>query len=428
MKPVFIYCDIVKFQNNDYKIFKVDFSNGDNLESVFFRKSKDYYITSMSSFITLKQDLKELKHYDDIKKITEISNEILKNGIKHLYKEKLLEATLEDIDQKIELQPDKSNRGLSVHAVEFFDEQTKTKGLVYVYSPYEELKKYGLKFVNKGKNIYKYTINMKDENEKLYLEKKLFFDKKKAIDEIIKEIDRKNTIFYKYNGELVPVKLSISDYFYRKIEEAPNFDMKKHLKSSTGTFSYYIYHGLFENNKSYNHLIMKGYGNNPNAKYPLLFTTIGVLIGGDIEYYITPELYARNKSIFKNLNEIPAIDITSTLLTRIRTLLNDPSFSVSKIYGFKNLFHTGRQTISYNDIILPEFNVSVKIKSPKKVNDVFKNTFESTYNLSDNKTYSSQKTSTPSSDQRIKTIKENAPEKIESSELLGKSDYLKKLS
>ena len=167
----------------------------------------------MSSFITLKQDLKELKHYDDIKKITEISNEILKNGIKHLYKEKLLEATLEDIDQKIELQPDKSNIGLSVHVVDFFDEQTKTKGLVYVYSPYEELKKNGLKFVNKGKNIYKHSINMKDEKEKLYLKKKLFFDKKKAIDEIIKEIDRKNTIFYKYNGELVPVKLSISDYF-----------------------------------------------------------------------------------------------------------------------------------------------------------------------------------------------------------------------
>ena len=213
MKPVFIYCDIVKFQNNDYKIFKVDFSNGDNLESVFFRKNKDYYITSMSSFITLEQDLKVLKHYDDIKKISEISNEILKNGIEHLYEEKVLEATLEDIDQKIELQPDKSNTGLSVHVVDFFDDQTKTKGLVYVYSPYEELKKNGLKFVNKGKNIYKHSINMKDEKEKLYLKKKLFFDKKKAIDEIIKEIDRKNTIFYKYNGELVPVKLSISDYF-----------------------------------------------------------------------------------------------------------------------------------------------------------------------------------------------------------------------
>ena len=141
MEPVFICCDKVKFQNDNYKIFKVDFSDGDNLEGVFFRKNRDYYITSLSCFITLEQNLKELEYYDHIKKISKISNEILKNGIEHLYKEKVLEVTLEDIDQKIEFQPDKSNRGLSVHTVEFFDEQTKTKGLVYVYSPYKELKK-----------------------------------------------------------------------------------------------------------------------------------------------------------------------------------------------------------------------------------------------------------------------------------------------
>ena len=249
MEPVFIYCDKVKFQNNNYKIFKVDFSDGDNL-GVFFRKNRDYYITSLSCFITLEQNLKELEYYDNIKKISEISNQILKNGIEHLYEE-VLEVTLEDINQKIEFQPDKSNRGLSVHAVEFFDEQTKTKGLVYVYSPYEELKKYGLKFVNKGKNTYKYTIDMKEENEKLYLEKKLFFDKKKAIDEIIKETDRKNTFFYRYRGEIFPIKLALSREFFKKIEDAPNFDMKKHLKSSSGTFSYYIYHGLSDNNKTF---------------------------------------------------------------------------------------------------------------------------------------------------------------------------------
>ena len=193
MEPAFIYCDKVKFQNDKYKIFKVDFSNGDNLEGVLFRKNRDYYITSLSCFITLEQNLKELEYYDDIKKISEISNEILKNGIEHLYEEKVLEVTL-----KIEFQPDKSNRGLSVPAVEFFDEQTKTKGLVYIYSPYEELKKYGLKFVNKGKNTYKYTIDMKEENEKLYLEKKLFFDKKKVIDEIKKKQIEKIHFFYRF--------------------------------------------------------------------------------------------------------------------------------------------------------------------------------------------------------------------------------------
>ena len=40
MEPVFIYYDKVKFQNDDYKIFKVDFSDGDNLEGVFFQKKQ----------------------------------------------------------------------------------------------------------------------------------------------------------------------------------------------------------------------------------------------------------------------------------------------------------------------------------------------------------------------------------------------------
>ena len=96
----------------------------------------------MSCFITLEQDLKELTRYDDIKKISEISNKILKNGIEHLYVEKVLEVILEDVGQKFEFQPEKSKRGLSVHAVEFFDEDTKRKRVVYVYSSYEELKVY----------------------------------------------------------------------------------------------------------------------------------------------------------------------------------------------------------------------------------------------------------------------------------------------
>ena len=197
----------------------------------------------MSCFITLEQDLKELKYYDDLKKISEISNKILKNGIEHLYEEKVLEVTLENVEQKIEFQPEKTKRGLSVHAVEFFDEETKRKRVVYVYSSYEELKVYGLKFENKGKSVYKYTIDMIGENEKLCIEKKLFFDKKKAIEEIAKATDRKNVIFMRYNGELYATKLELAKYFYRKIEEAPNFDMKKRLTSSSANFSYYLYYG-----------------------------------------------------------------------------------------------------------------------------------------------------------------------------------------
>ena len=209
MDPVFIYYDKVNFQN-DYKVFKVDFSDGDNLQAVFFKKTRDYYLTSMSCFITLEQDLKELTHYDDIKKISEISNKILKNGIEHLYEEKVLEVILEDVGQKFEFQPEKSKRGLSVRAVEFFDEDTKRKRVVYVYSPYEELKAYGLNFENreKGKSVSKYTIDMIEENDKLYLQKKLSFDKTQTINEIIKETDRINvwikiTTFFKRRVSII---------------------------------------------------------------------------------------------------------------------------------------------------------------------------------------------------------------------------------
>ena len=50
----------------------------------------------MSCFIKLTQDLTELNHYEDIKKISEICNKILKNCVEHLYEEKKLEATFDN--------------------------------------------------------------------------------------------------------------------------------------------------------------------------------------------------------------------------------------------------------------------------------------------------------------------------------------------
>ena len=64
----------------------------------------------MSCFIKITNDLSELTHYHDIKKISNLLNTILKDGIDHLYKEKNLEVTFEDV--KIELTPEKSNCAL----------------------------------------------------------------------------------------------------------------------------------------------------------------------------------------------------------------------------------------------------------------------------------------------------------------------------
>ena len=167
MEPVFMYWDKVKFEdNNNFKDFKVKFSNGDSLDGVIFKKNKDYNITSMSAFIALEKNLKELKDYDTIKKISEISNAILENGIEHLYEEKKLELVSE---KKLDLQPYKNKRKLSVRVLEFLDEKTKKKRLVSICSPYEELKVHGLGFQNKNGSVYKYTIDLITERDNLFL-------------------------------------------------------------------------------------------------------------------------------------------------------------------------------------------------------------------------------------------------------------------
>ena len=58
-----------------------------------YLKKKDYYLVSMSCFIEITNDLSELTHYDDIKKISDLSNSILKNGVDQSYEEKNLEVT-----------------------------------------------------------------------------------------------------------------------------------------------------------------------------------------------------------------------------------------------------------------------------------------------------------------------------------------------
>ena len=172
MDLVFIFYNNLKFEDN--KKFTIEFSNDDRLQGVMFLKNNDYYLTSMSCYIQLTNDLTELTHYDDVKKISDLSNDILKNGIDYSYIEKELEVTFGD-NVKIELEPIKCNRALSVEIVEFFDYVTKQKRFVLIYSPYKELKEFGLKFQRKKtRNIGRYTITMKEENDQLYLEKELF--------------------------------------------------------------------------------------------------------------------------------------------------------------------------------------------------------------------------------------------------------------
>ena len=93
MDPVFIYYNNLEFQDN--KIFSISFNDGDRLQGILFKKNRDYYLTSMSCFIEITNDLSELEHYDNITKISDLSNKILKNRVEHLYEEKEIEGFLE---------------------------------------------------------------------------------------------------------------------------------------------------------------------------------------------------------------------------------------------------------------------------------------------------------------------------------------------
>ena len=97
--------------------------------------------------IIINPSLNNTSFNKQIIEISTLSNEILKNGIDHKYKEPELEIIFGNIT--VPLEPVKTNRPQSTVAVEFFDHVTYQKRIVLVYQPYKELKEFGLKFEKK---------------------------------------------------------------------------------------------------------------------------------------------------------------------------------------------------------------------------------------------------------------------------------------
>ena len=120
-----MYWNKIKFDGNDnFKEFKVNFSDRDNLNGVIFKKEKNYFITSLSANVEIDKNLKDLKDYKKIEELSEKSNEIIEKGIAHLSKDITLEINSKDLD---DLLPDKTKRKLSLKSLEFYDEKTEKK-------------------------------------------------------------------------------------------------------------------------------------------------------------------------------------------------------------------------------------------------------------------------------------------------------------
>ena len=326
MDPIFIYSNDLQIQD---KSFTIDFIDDDRLHGVLFKKNKDYYLTSMSCFIEITNDLSELEHYSEIIKISELSNKILKNGLNHLYEEKKIEVFING-ELKTELEAEKSNRALSVEIVEFFDHAAKQKRHVFVYSPYNELKKFGLKFQNKkSSNVNSYTVSLKEEKDKIYLEKEIFFDRKRTLEKIFEENDRKNVIFFEYNSKIYPFKLEITKAYFEKI------------KNNNGDkFQIFIFNTIFPTSTTVYRILSEKAQAYISKRYPIIITETNFLMLGKVTFFLSPELYAKNKSFLKYFREIGVVDVLPGMLNNFRNYLNNQKYSVSKIYKFKNDFLT----------------------------------------------------------------------------------------
>ena len=171
MEADFMYWNDVKFiGDSNFKKFTLKFNDSDKLNGVIFKKDKDYFITSLSAYVKLAMDIKNLNDFKKIEEVSKKANEILKNGNDHFHEDIILEVDLDGVDN---LLPNKKKRELSIKSLDFFDEKSKKKKNVSIYSQYMELKFFGLKFEKENGSIYKYEIKLLEERDNLFLKKKI---------------------------------------------------------------------------------------------------------------------------------------------------------------------------------------------------------------------------------------------------------------
>ena len=103
----------------------LEFSNGNLLEGVILKKNKDYYITSMSYYVDLAVDVAKLSQFDKIKKISDLANAILADGVDFGYKKNAIQTTYEGESYAFEI--NKINWSKYIGSVEFFYYNLKKK-------------------------------------------------------------------------------------------------------------------------------------------------------------------------------------------------------------------------------------------------------------------------------------------------------------
>ena len=361
MEPIFIYFDKVKFDNSDLKTFTIKFSDGDLLDGVFFKKTHDYYITSMTSSITIEKNLKELKDYSDIKKLSDLSKAYLKNGIDYYQTFPLISSSVfSELFPYKKLLPDKSKRGLSVVRIDYFDVDANTKSFVYVYSGYEDLKLNGLKFTNEDVSL---KLDLIKERNELYIEKKvsLLRSETELLKDALDQSNEENVIMVKLGQWYFPIFIPIAKYYFKRkatiSKQAFYNEIKTHNFIYKGIFDEIIYHFVITKDKS-----------RISARYPIWVGENNVTISAGNALYFTPSLYNKLKS---KLTFTGRILIDETKLQDIKKKLNNSNtFDTTMFYIFRNRDSNAKWEFNVNDFTIPNNNINIKSSGNRK-QDIF---------------------------------------------------------
>ena len=289
------------------------------------------------------------------------------------------------------------------------------------------MKLFGLKFQKENGIIDKYHIFLvEDEKNNLFLEKRLFYDKSKIIEIIKKKYLYQNMIFMEDKGKLIVQPIDFTEFLVKNIEALKDkkvdyFDLwKNHTKFRLDFYNILFGGGALLPAKKTPRIFQKG--NSVNDSHPIAFDYSGNFkIKGGVNFYLTQELYERKQSIFRKIPEIPEKIVTGVELQDLRKQLNDNSFTISKLFGFRNIKNYSIfPALRTTDFNIPDFNVKVEMK--KKSEDAVKKIFEGSFFMLDNDYNQSKKTEIISESRRSATIKNTLSE--EAIKYLDK-DYIK---
>ena len=132
-------------------------------------------------------------------------------------------------------------------------------------------------------------------------------------------------IFKKNHDKIYPFKLEITKPYIAKFPDGTDkqnsykslFDILFSPPTDTKRF-------MFVKNKVF-----------LSSRYPFSILLKQLTLLGEVDIYLLDELYSNDKQFLKNIPETGAIDVDTNLLSFFRNQLQDPSYYISKIYGFR---------------------------------------------------------------------------------------------